>query len=68
MEWTKESADEYRLKLNKRVAELAAPGVPLHVTGQKAADELLSPEDQESFQRWRESRFLESIKTLRERK
>lgn len=65
MEWTRETANEYRAKLNRRVAELAEPGVPLHVTGQKAADELLTFEEQESFQKWREDQFLEGLKRLR---
>lgn len=66
--WDKQKSDSYKGALNKRVSELATHGTPLYVTGQKAADELLTPEEQESYQEWREQRFLDGVKSIRERR
>lgn len=70
MEWTQETVNDYKDRLNKRVAELAGTGRydNLYDPGQIAKSELLSPEDEASLEEWRTRTFYERLKTLRDRK
>lgn len=65
MEWTQETVNDYKDKLNKRISELAATGKydNLYDPSRIAIRELLSPEDEASLDEWRAQRFLAILKS-----